>query len=171
MFTLVVGDAGSGKSAFAESLALSLPGRPIYLATMEPREEAECRARIARHRLARAGRGFVTVERPMALGELALPWESSVLLECVGNLVANELYSPGGGGARGALEGVEALLARCRHLTAVTNEVCSGGADYLGDTLTYLRALAWVNRELARRADRVVEVVCALPQVRKGAAV
>ena len=65
MFTLVIGGAGSGKSAWAEDLVRGLGIRPCYyLATMQPMD-AECGARIARHRAQRAGKGFVTVERPV----------------------------------------------------------------------------------------------------------
>ena len=46
MFTLVIGGAASGKSEYAESLLLGAPGPRYYLATMEPMEAAECRARI-----------------------------------------------------------------------------------------------------------------------------
>ena len=168
MLTLVIGGAASGKSEFAERHAASLPGGRVYLATMEPWDD-ECRARIARHRLARAGRGFATVERYTDLGGVSLPAGSSVLLECMSNLVANELYAPAGGGGDAAVRGVEALLPRCAHLTVVTNEVFSGGKDYAGDTLRYLEALACVNRALARQADLVVEVVCGIPNVLKGA--
>ena len=91
-----------------------------------------------------------------------------LLLECLGNLVANELFDPDGGGPGCALSGVEALLEQCRHLTVVTNEVFSGGMDYQGDTLAYLRELARTNRALAARADRVVEVVCGLQNALKG---
>ena len=65
------------------------------------------------------------------------------------------------------LQGVE-TLERCAHLTVVAEEVCAGGTDYAGDTLHYLEAMASLNRALARRADRVVEVVCGLPNVLKG---
>ena len=37
-----------------------------------------------------------------------------------------------------------------------------------GETLTYMRALAELNRILARRADLVVELVCGQPNVLKG---
>ena len=67
------------------------------------------------------------------------------------------------------LAGIEHLLKTCAHLTVVTNEVFSGGAEYAGDTLAYLKDLAWLNRVLARRADRVVELVCGLPNVLKEA--
>ena len=84
------------------------------------------------------------------------------------NLVANEMYGPGGHGAHGALRGAERLLSRCRHLTIVTNEVFSGGAQYAGGTLSYLRGLAQVNRVLAARADAVAEIVCSRVNPLKG---
>ena len=40
------------------------------------------------------------------------------------------MYDPAGQGPEAALAGVLALAARCPHLTVVTNEVFSGGADY-----------------------------------------
>ncbi|MBR1781120.1 MAG: bifunctional adenosylcobinamide kinase/adenosylcobinamide-phosphate guanylyltransferase [Oscillospiraceae bacterium] len=170
MFTLVVGGAASGKSAYAEDWSASLSSRWVYLATMYP-WDAECVTRIQRHRRARAGRGFETVERYTDLAGLTIPEGTSVLLEDLGNLLSNELYAPGGAGADAALRGVEALLTRCEHLTVVTNEVFSGGADYGAETMEYLRALAHLNRVLARRADRLVEVLCGLPNVLKGGAI
>ena len=106
MFTLVIGGAASGKSEYAESLLLGRPGPRYYLATMEPAADGECRARIERHRALRAGKGFATIERAVDLRGLALPARGDVLLEDLGNLAANELYSPAGAGPDGALEAV-----------------------------------------------------------------
>ena len=167
MFTLVIGGSASGKSEYAERLVQGLPGARYYIATMRP-WDGECLARIAKHQAARAGRGFVSVERYTALGGLDLPGGCNALLECLSNLTANELYQPEGGGEGAVLFGVEHLRRQCGNLTVVTNEVFSGGAEYQGDTLNYLRALARVNRALAQRADLVVEVACGLPQVWKG---
>lgn len=61
MIVLVTGGAASGKSAYAERLALALPGPHAYVATMRHGDE-ETEARIARHREMRAGKGFVTLE-------------------------------------------------------------------------------------------------------------
>ena len=80
MMTLVVGSSASGKSAWAEELAVHSPGRPrIYIATMEPSDE-ECLRRIDRHRQIRAGRGFVTVECYRNLRNLSIPTGSTALL-------------------------------------------------------------------------------------------
>ncbi len=169
MLTLVIGGAGSGKSALAESLVARLPAPRVYVATMRP-VDSECEARIARHRRMRAGKSFETLERYADLAGAAplLPGGANVLLECMSNLVANELYSPNGGGTKAVLAGVRALTQTCASLTIVTNEVFSGGADYAGDTLCYLRALARVNRALAADASLVVEAVCGVPNVLKG---
>ena len=168
MLTLVLGGSASGKSEYAEQLVLEAGAGPrFYIATMEPYDE-ECLRRISRHRAMRASKGFETLECPRGLAGLALPRPGVALLECMSNLVANELYSPQGGGSAAVLGGVERLCARCANLTIVTNEVFSGGKDYEGDTLRYLRALGSVNRALAARANRVVEVVCGCANVLKG---
>lgn len=173
MFTLVIGGAASGKSEYAESLLLGAPGPRYYLATMEPMEDAECRARIEKHRRQRAGKGFVTIERGVDLAGLALPARGDVLLEDLGNLAANELYSPAGAGPAGALgavvEGVRHLRAECRGLVVVSNEIFAGGRDYAPGTETYLRLLADAHQALAALADNVCEVACGLPIYYKGA--
>ena len=61
MLAFIAGGAASGKSAWAESLAMALGGRKCYIATMEPfGEEAEIR--IQHHRNARREKGFQTAE-------------------------------------------------------------------------------------------------------------
>ena len=163
MLTLIVGGAASGKSEYAERLVVRTGSFPrYYIATMEPFDD-ECRARIARHRASRAHRQFETIECYTGLDRLQLPRPGVVLLECMSNLVANELYSPGGAGddtVAAVLRGADALLPQCHALVIVSNEVFTGGSDYAGNTLHYLKILAAVNRGLATRADNVAELVC-----------
>lgn len=173
MMTLVVGGAASGKSAWAEELVLRSPARPrIYVATMEPHDD-ECLRRIERHRQLRARKEFETAECYRDLEHLTVPLGSTVLLECMGNLCANELFRPGGSreAARDSiLRGVDALRRRCETLIVVSNEVFSGGSQYGAGTLDYMKLLARVNRDLAARAEAVCEVVCGLPVYHKGGA-
>ena len=165
MFAMIIGGSASGKSALAERWAASLPLPRIYLAAMQVLDE-ESRARVERHRAMRAGKGFETIEAQTALWNTDLP---TVLLEDLSNLLANEMFSPEGGGSEAALHGVQSLLARCDNLILVTNEVFSGGANYEGETEDWLAELAWLNRTLAAEADTVAEVVCGLPNLLKGA--
>ena len=170
MLTLVVGGAASGKSAYAECLVLQTALPRYYLATMQV-WDAECAARVEKHRRMRAEKQFETLECPLHLGTVRLPARGTALLEDLGNLTANELYDPAGAGEAAAsaiLDGLGRLAAQCEHLVVVSNEVFSGGADYAGDTDRYLKALAQVNNALAARADAVVRVVCGIPVYYKG---
>lgn len=170
MLTLVVGGAASGKSAYAERLVLQTALPRYYLATMQV-WDAECAARVEKHRRMRAEKQFETLECPLHLGTVHLPARGTALLEDLGNLTANELYDPAGAGEAAAsaiLDGLGRLAAQCEHLVVVSNEVFSGGANYAGDTDRYLKALAQVNNALAARADAVVRVVCGIPVYHKG---
>lgn len=171
MTALVVGGASSGKSAFAEALVTKGKGKPrYYIATLMP-FDGEDRRRIARHRDLRAGKGFDTLEWYTGLSGLAVPARGVALLECLGNLTANEMFTPQGAGD-GALDavvrGVLSLAEQCEDLVVVTNDVFADGRTYPNETRRYLEVLAAANAALAQRFDRVYEVVCGIPVLLKG---
>ena len=168
--TLVLGGAASGKSEYAEALVLRSALPRYYLATMQV-WDAECAARVEKHRKMRAAKQFETIECPLHLEAVRLSHRGTALLEDLGNLTATERYAPAGAGDAAAehiLQGLDSLAAQCENLIVVSNEVFSGGADYAGDTDRYLLALAQVNNALAARADAVVRVVCGVPVYYKG---
>lgn len=169
---MVYGGSGSGKSAVAEGIIEQLApcGERIYLATMEP-FGADAEERIARHRLMRAKKGFATVERYTDLGGLSLPAGCAALLECLGNLAANELFSAKGAGEHAhnvVARDLAALGEQCAHLVVVSNDIGSDGVDYPAETKGYQRLLGSVNRGFAAECDAVIEVVCGIPIYRKG---
>lgn len=167
---LVTGGSGSGKSAFAEQLAADAPGSDkIYLATMQCWDE-ESRQRVARHRAMRAERRFLTVECPVDLQGLDLPPCDVVLLECLSNLVANEMFAPEGAetdAQQAVLQGIAHIRQQCKQLIIVTNEIFSDGVQYAPETERYLHMLGRLNRQLAAQAEQVVEVVCSIPIIWK----
>ncbi|MGI6031654.1 MAG: bifunctional adenosylcobinamide kinase/adenosylcobinamide-phosphate guanylyltransferase [Eubacteriales bacterium] len=169
MLVLVTGGAASGKSAVAERICMELGGPLCYVATMQVWDE-EDRARVRRHRALRAGKGFSTVECPVALEEAQVPLGSTVLLECLTTLAANEMFSPQGAGD-GTLpairRGIAHLTGICRHVVVVTGELSSDGGEYPEETTAYLECMAQLNRELAQQAQQVYEVVCGIPLCRK----
>lgn len=96
----------------------------------------------------------------------------TVLLECMSNLVANEMYLPDGAGKQtksAVVAGVANLARQTEQLVIVTNEVFSDGAEYDAFTAEYLQVLGEINREIAAMADVVVEVVYSIPVIHKGA--
>lgn len=171
MIVLVTGGSGSGKSAFAEDKVLSFgEARRIYIATMYP-FDMESKKRISRHRNMRAGKGFETVECYTNLKELLLPKDSVVLLECMSNLAANEMFQKDGAKestVEEILEGVREIAGHVRHLVIVTNEIFSEAALYEGETETYRKYLGEINRRIGEMADQVYEVVYGIPLCVKG---
>ena len=157
----LTGSSASGKSALAEALAAALAREKnsplVYLATMSARDPGSLR-RVARHRAQRAGKGFETIERPLALDSLPLPAGAAVLLEDLGNLSANEMNAPGGGGEAALLAGLESLFSRVDDLVVVGNEVFSDGAAWGPEMTGYLTALARAQRACAAWADAAGEV-------------
>ena len=135
MLTLVLGGAASGKSGYAESLVMKTALPRYYIATMQV-WDAECAARVEKHRKMRAAKQFETVECPLHLENIRLPARGTVLLEDLGNLTANEVFSGGAdyAGDTGrylkALAQVNnALAARADHVVRV---VCGIPVYYKG---------------------------------------
>ena len=171
MKILVTGGAASGKSAYAEQRALELGDPLVYIATMRV-GGAEDEARVERHRLLRDGKGFTTAECPTpdALMTAAheLEYGATVLLEDLGNLVADGLF-----GSQGEMRPVgtvhdEAAAAlaelgrRAANLIVVGNEVGCGMAPDTDEMRAYIRTLGSLACEYAATCDEVVECVCGI---------
>ena len=177
MRTLVIGGAASGKSARAEVLALAGPAPRTYVATLE-RACADDDARVARHALLRAGKGFRVLECPRGLAGVALdalPAGGTALLEGLGTLVANEMFAPPAYAPRpeGAvladvLAGVRALARACADVVVVTDDVGRDGTAPAPATQAWARVLARANAALAAEFEQVMEVVFGLDVWLKG---
>lgn len=202
MLHIVYGGSASGKSSYAESFAMSLQGegRLLYIATMYPYKwntteiDPETMQRIERHRAMRADKGFDTVECYRHVEHIVAKRQDVLLLECMSNLLANEMYlepdSDDGGLAETMSEVekagvgmsetlspvskkiVQALIdlsTRVQELVIVTNDVFSDGGSLTYDESTreYVKNLAEINCALAREAATVTEVVCGIPVIVK----
>jgi len=97
----------------------------------------------------------------------------AVLLECISNLAANEMFSGESWKSCGGLEAlasrivrdIASLSSQAEDMVIVTNEVGSGGGVYETETMEYIRLMGLINQQLADMADRVVEVVYGIPVV------
>lgn len=133
--------------------------------------DEESHRRIRRHRHMRAGKGFETIERYTELDELLIPKDCVVLLECMSNLVANEMFREDGFHpevAEKITEGVKNLLSQAKHVVIVTNEIFSDGILYEEESEQYKKELGQINQKLAEMAEEVVEVVYGIPVWHKG---
>ena len=102
-----------------------------------------------------------------------MPHRGTALLECVTNLLANEIFSPEGAGEQGAVEailqGIASLRRQCDLLVAVSGEVgMEPLSQYAPETRRYMGFLGKINREMAKQACEVWEVTCGVPICHKG---
>ena len=181
MMEVVTGGSGSGKSAYAEQKICGLQqgtGRLYYIATMYP-YGSETERKIERHRWMRGGKGFRTLEWYTGLSECIEKEfsgqegaerlsESSILLECMSNLVANEMFSGADIVSEDVvvghiLQGIKNLSTKVDELVIVSNNVFEDGISYDATTQAYIRALGRINTGVAALADTVTEVVVGVP--------
>ena len=119
----------------------------------------------------RAEKNFTTIECYTGLKNVEVPEGSCVLLECMSNLTANEMYREDGAKEHTVfeiLEGIRKVDAQAGQLVIVTNEIFSDGMEYDSETTRYQAYLGEMNREIAKLATTVTEVVYGIPLVRKG---
>lgn len=175
MIRVVTGGSGSGKSEYAESLLNNISDKKYYVATMIAYGK-EGIDRVNRHKALRAGKHFTTIERQH---EIALITEdiddyaNAILIECVSNLVANEMFDGEGTIDSNAIiekvvDGIVALENVTDEIVIVTNNVSEDGIEYPVTTSEYIEVLNQVNAKLFDKADVVTEVVAGIPIILKG---
>lgn len=173
MVQLVIGGSGSGKSAYAEQLIMGTDAKRsrYYLATMQVYDD-EGRKKIERHRQMRAGKGFYTIECPRniasAVGQIKTG--AVVLLECMSNLVANEMFMEFSSPLseeieRSVISGILEIREKAADLVIVSNNVFEDGITYDASTMEYIRVLGRINEQIAQIADRTIEVSAGIPQI------
>lgn len=171
MIFLVTGGSGSGKSEYAEDLSLKInESELIYIATMYPYDE-ETKKKISRHKEMRKNKGFSTIECYTNLKEIDIHKKSTILLDCISNLIANEMYNDNGAKERTIdeiLKGITKINGSCHNLVIVSNEISYDGIDYNNETKRYIEYSCKVNKEISKIADFVIEVVYGIPICYKG---
>jgi adenosylcobinamide kinase / adenosylcobinamide-phosphate guanylyltransferase len=185
----VLGGARSGKSGFAERLAVEC-GEPILYVATATASDAEMAERIARHRgqrpstwrtleaptelasaVARARAGDDLAGRPTSVAGGA----ATVLVEDLTLLLSNLIVSDTGGAEshaigeavdaaeRNAMAEVEALLALDAHVILVSNEVGMGVVPEHPLGRYFRDALGRVNQAAAAACGEVYLLVAGLP--------
>lgn len=167
--TYIIGGSKCGKSTYAEKILENFIGKKFYIATMIPYGE-EAHTAIERHRKMRQNSGFETIEKYTDIDEITLPKNSAVLLECMGNLCANEMFKnekiidP----TEKILNGIEQLKSQAKDLVVVTNSVSSDGISYPKETMEYICVMNQINRRVSEISDNVIECVFGIQLPLKG---
>ena len=166
---LCSGGARSGKSEFAEQLALSLKGRKAYVATGQAFDD-EMKDRIKKHQL-RRGKEWITFEIPLHLHE---NWEQIknvsdvVLIDCLTMFTSNHVFAHGDINTQEDANRIESIILKELRLLLqeinnsndktvifVTNEIGLGIVPE-NKLARYFRDITGrVNREVASAANKM----------------
>ena len=168
--TLVLGGVRSGKSRFAEGLALNGGLQVSYLATARP-WDAEMERRIAEHQCRRPA-DWRLVEEPLALAE-ALTAEAApgrcVLVECLTLWLTNLLMEEDGRRIDREIESLLGALDLAPGRVILVGNETNMGVTPMGElSRRYCDLAGWLHQQLAARCGQVVLMVAGLPLTLKG---
>lgn len=172
-FILITGGARSGKSSYALDVCENIGEKRLFIATC-PNIDSEMTARVIRHQKEREGRGWKTVESPMALDTVFQENVGSfdvILLDCVTLWVNNVLfaYEKEQKDLSDYIikEQVKTWLRAAKMTKAtivcVTNEVGLGIVPDNPLARKYRDLVGTVNQTIGKMADEVVLVSCGIP--------
>ena len=164
---LITGGARSGKSRYAEELALSLSKNPVYVATAHVWDE-EFRERVKKHQ-ERRGPEWTNIEEEMLLSRHDLTGRVAVI-DCVTLWCTNYFFQ-----MQEVDTALEALKAEFDKFTArdatyifVTNEIGMGGVSDNAVQRKFTDLQGWMNQYVASKADEVILMVSGIAVKVKG---
>lgn len=166
---LCSGGARSGKSEFAEQLALSLKGQKAYVATGQAFDD-EMKDRIKKHQL-RRGKEWITFEIPLHLHK---NWEQIknvsdvILIDCLTMFTSNHVFAHGDINTQEDSNRIESIIleelrlllqdinnSNDKTVIFVTNEIGLGIVPE-NKLARYFRDITGrVNREVASAANKM----------------
>ena len=159
----ITGGARSGKSRYAQQLALEQSDRPLYVATARVWDE-DFRQRVVRHRQDRDER-WTLLEEEKHLSRLPLAGKTAVI-DCVTlwitNFFSDLRYDIDACFASCTAE-IEALLEQDAFLIVISNEIGMGLHADSEAGRKFIDLQGWVNQYLAARANRVIFMVSGIP--------
>jgi adenosylcobinamide kinase/adenosylcobinamide-phosphate guanylyltransferase len=160
---LITGGSRSGKSSYAEKLALSLSTAPVYVATSRIWDE-EFRRRVIRHQ-ARRGKEWTNIEEDKELSRHRLTGRVAVV-DCV-TLWSTNFFFDLHSDVNESLDAIKAefdkFTAQDATLIFVTNEIGMGGVSGNEVQRKFADLQGWVNQYIAQKADQVVLMVSGIP--------
>ena len=160
---LITGGARSGKSSYAEKMALSLTANPVYLATARVWDE-EFRERVNRHQ-ERRGPEWTNIEEEKELSRHDLSGRI-VLIDCI-TMWCNIFFFDLNDDVDATLSAMKEEFLKFTNQDAtfifVTNEIGMGGTSTNDIQRRFTDLQGWMNQFVASQADEVILMVSGIP--------
>jgi len=162
----ITGGARSGKSSFAERLALGMEGKRAYVATAQALD-AEMAAKIEKHRQDRSST-WDTYEEPLAVADLLRKLSGRyqvVLLDCLTLWLSNVMaHTDGDSAVQSRVEDLVKVLAGfAGTCLVVSNEVGLGIVPDNPLARKFRDLAGMLNQRVAQTADEVYFTAAGIP--------
>ena len=166
---LITGGQRSGKSMYAEKLALSMTHNPIYMATAHIWDD-EFAQRVKIHH-SRRGSNWTSIEEEKYLSRHNI-YNKVCVIDCITLWCTNFFYdknctSKNQPSVDEALKAIEEEFDKFTNQDAtfifVTNEIGSGGVSDNVIQRRFTDLEGWMNQYVANNADEVILMVSGIP--------
>lgn len=160
---LITGGVRSGKSSYAEQLALRLSSNPVYLATARVWDD-EFRQRVVKHQ-ERRGSEWTNIEEEKQLSNHNLEGRT-VLIDCI-TMWCNNFFFDLHDDVDATLEAMKQEFLKFTQQEStfifVTNEIGMGGTSINDVQRRFTDLQGWFNQFVASQADEVIFMVSGIP--------
>ncbi|AEW85841.1 adenosylcobinamide kinase/adenosylcobinamide phosphate guanyltransferase [Flavobacterium columnare NBRC 100251 = ATCC 23463] len=164
MLYLITGGERSGKSAYAQDLALELSSNPVYMATAR-KWDGDFQKRIDRHQKDRDHR-WTNVEEEKYISNFNFS-KKVTMIDCV-TLWLTNFFVDTQNDIEKSLELAKSeiekiLLQEDTNIIIITNEIGMGvhAQTEIGRKFTELQG--WMNQYLAQKANKVILMISGIP--------
>ena len=161
--TFITGGQRSGKSSFAQDMALENSSKPVYLATSRIWDE-EHKKRIERHKADRDER-WENIEEEKFISQHNFS-NKVVLMDCVTLWLTNFYFDNKSDIEKSLIEAkneFEGLIKQDAHFIIVSNEIGLGGMPENEVQRKFTDLQGWMNQHIASLADEVYFMVSGIP--------
>ena len=163
MIILITGGTRSGKSSYAQKLALEMSSNPVYVATAKVWDE-DFKERVDKHKSSRDER-WINMEEQRNVSDLPLSGKVAVV-DCV-TLWLTNFFSDHKYQIDPSLVAIQKEIDAMKEMDAsyiiITNEIGMGvhAETEIGRKFTDLQG--WANQYIASIADKVIFMVSGIP--------
>ena len=159
----ITGGERSGKSKYAQEIALKISDKPIYLATARKWDE-DFNTRIQRHKNERNER-WITIEEEKNISKHDFTGKT-VVLDCI-TLWLTNLYNDNNYDAEVALEKAKSefdkLIKQNFNLIVISNEIGMGVHAQTKETRKFVELQGWMNQYIAGCTNEAYLMISGIP--------